>query len=172
MAKVKMNELMRALSGQIGGLVFRQMPDGSVLVSAAPNFRRRKFSPRQKKQQQRFREAVAYARSAAKTQPVYAELAKGTLKTAYNIALSDWFNPPVIHGMECRDSEIIVQASDNVRVAKVVVTVLDEQGIVLEKGEARQQHGDCWVYVSQMAGKRVIAEAWDLAGNVARFEIE
>ena len=142
LAKVKMNELMTELSGQIGGLVFRQMPNGDLLVSAAPNFRRRKFSPKQKKQQQRFREAAAYARSAAKTQPVYAELAKGTMKTAYNIAVSDWFNPPVIHGVEQRDGRIHVEATDKVMVAKVLITVLEDQGTVLEKGEAIKREGN------------------------------
>jgi hypothetical protein len=172
MAKVNTNALIKALSGSLGGLVFCPMPDGSVIVSMPPNFSRRKFSKGQKDHQRRFREAVAYARQAAKTQPIYAELAKGTMKTAYNIALSDWFNPPVIHRVERHDNEIIVQASDNVRVAKVVVKVLDEEGTVLEKGKAWQQQGDCWVYASQRTGKMVIAEAYDLAGNVVRFEIE
>ena len=78
------------------GLVFRQMPDGSTWVSGTPDFSQRKFSKGQKNHQRRFKEAAAYARDAAKTQPVYAELAKGTVKNAYNIALSDWFNPPVV----------------------------------------------------------------------------
>ena len=89
MAKAKMNELIKALSGQIGGLVIRPMPDGSVSVSMAPNFSRRKFSPRQTQHQKRFREASAYARHAAKAQPIYAQLAEGTMKTAYNFAVSD-----------------------------------------------------------------------------------
>ena len=168
MAKVKMNELMKALSGKIGELVFRQMPDGSVLASTAPNFSRRKFSTGQKKHQQRFREAAAYARSAAKTQPVYNELVKGTLKTAYNIALSDWFNPPVIHEVKQRDGRILIEASDNVMVTKVVVTVLDDQGTVLEKNEAIRAEGNWWEYRPQLAGKTITAAAWDLAGNVTK----
>ena len=96
MAKVANNVLARGLSGAIGNAVFRQMPDGSTWVSAIPDFSHRKFSKGQKKHQSRFKEAAAYARSAAKKYPIYAELTKGTTKNAYNVALSDWFNPPVI----------------------------------------------------------------------------
>jgi hypothetical protein len=127
MAKVEMNKLMEALSGAIGGLVFRQMPDGSVVVSAAPRYggRKRKSSKRQKAHQSRFKEAAMYARYAAKVHPIYAELARGTVKSAYNFALSDWFNPPVIHQVQRREAKILVQASDNIRVTRVQVTVLD-----------------------------------------------
>jgi len=169
MAKAKMNELIKALSGQIGGLVIRPMPDGSVSVSMAPNFSRRKFSPGQTQHQKRFREAAAYAHEAAKTQPIYAQLAEGTMKTAYNFAVSDWFKPPVIHEILQRDGKIFVEASDNVMVAKVVVTVLDAQGTVLETGEAISGEGNWWEYVPQTTGKTITAEAWDLAGNVTKF---
>jgi len=168
MAKVRMNHLMKALSGSIGGLVFRQMPDGSVLVSKAPDFSSRKFSKGQKDHQQRFREASAYARNAAKTQPVYAELAKATMRTAYNIALSDWFNPPVVHQVQQRDGRIFVEASDNVMVAKVVITMLDEEGNIVEMGEGIRGEGDWWEYIPKTTGETVIVEAWDLARNVTR----
>jgi hypothetical protein len=51
MAKVASNELIKALSGALSGLVFRQMPDGSVLVSMSADFSRRKFSRAQKDHQ-------------------------------------------------------------------------------------------------------------------------
>ena len=41
MAKAIMDELIKAFRGVMGGLVFRQMPDGSVLVSMHPIFHRR-----------------------------------------------------------------------------------------------------------------------------------
>ena len=145
------------------------MPGGETYVSGVPNFSHRKFSKGQKQHQRRFQEAVAYAREAAKTQPIYAELAKGTIKSAYNFALSDWFNPPVIDAIERRDGRIRVQASDNVMVTRVQVTVLDEKGKVLEKGNAVKADGNWWEYVTNANGK-VIAEAWDLAGNMERRE--
>src|SRR5687768_18524197 len=101
MAKVTAKELIAALNGKIGGLVFRHMPDGSIVVSRAPSYgRRRKYSKGQKDHQSRFKEAALYARYAAKVQPIYAELAEGTVKSAYNFALSDWFHPPIIHQIQ------------------------------------------------------------------------
>ena len=68
--------------------------------------------------------------------PIYAELAKGTMKTAYNIALSDWFNPPVIHQITRQNGYILIEASDNVLVSKVLVTILDVDEKIVERGEA------------------------------------
>lgn len=165
MAKVSRNPVIQGISGAVGKLVFRQMPDGSTYVSAKPDFSHRKFSEGQKEHQSRFQRAVAYARDAAKSQPIYGELAAGTIKSAYNFALSDWFNPPVIHCVERRDGLIRVEASDNVMVTRVVVTILDVEGNVIEKGEAAKVDERWWEYAVSMDGK-VAAEAWDLAGNV------
>src|SRR5690349_14056788 len=97
MPKIKNNPLLEGLSGKLGGLVFRHMKDGSTVVAAAPDFSKRVLSKEQRAHNSRFQQAAAYARQAAKTEPIYAELAKGTLKNPYNIALSDWFHAPKIH---------------------------------------------------------------------------
>ena len=169
MAKVKNNALVEGISGSVGGMVFRQLPNGETWVSGKPDFSRRKFSQGQKSHQSRFQEAAAYARMATKTHPIYAQLAVGTVNSPYNWALSDWFNPPVIHSIKRTGNLIRVEASDNVMVAKVRVTILDAEGKVLEQGEAVQADDDWWEYVSSKEGK-VMAEAWDLAGNEVRKE--
>ena len=80
----------------------------------------------------------------AKTHPIYAQLAAGAVKSPYNWALSYWFNPPVIHGIQRMGNLIRVEASDNVMVAKVQVTILDAERKVLEQGQAVQgfRHGE------------------------------
>jgi hypothetical protein len=129
------------------------------------------WTPDQSAHHSRFRQASAYARSASKTTPLYAELAKGTAKNAYNIALSDWFKAPVIHRVWRLADRIRVEASDNVLVTRVVITISDEQGRVLEQGEAVRIDDVGWEYItSTPQGATVIAEAFDLAGNVARQE--
>lgn len=171
MAKVKQNVLIQGISGTIGNnLVFRHMKDGSIIVSAKQDFSRRVFSKRQLTHQRRFQEAVAYARDAAKSNPMYAELAKKTQKTAYNIALSDWFDPPVIQDVQRKGSLIQVKATDKVAVAKVLVFILDEEDKIVEQGEAIVQEGPVWEYTTNANG-RIRVEAWDFAGNVARDEI-
>jgi hypothetical protein len=176
-AKVKRNILIEGLSGTLGkDLVFRQMKDGSTIVSTKPDFSKRIFSGEQLTHQIRFQQAAAYARAAAKRHPIYAELAKGTTKTAYNIALSDWFDAPVIHKVKRENGCIHVRATDNVRVARVVVMVVDERGKIVEKGEGTRcqvsgvrGEGDWWEYATETEG-RVRVEAWDLAGNVTSQE--
>ncbi len=179
MAKVEHNPVVRGISGAIGHLVFRQMPDGSTYVSGKHDFSRRKFSQGQKEHQSRFQEAVRYARNAARSQPIYAQLAAGTVLSPYNIALSDWFHPPVIHCVERQGMTIRVQATDNVMVAGVSVTILDERGEIKEKGEAVREkgiraegigEGEWWEYTATAEG-RMAVEARDLAGNVVRAEI-
>jgi hypothetical protein len=166
MAKVSKNLAIAGLSGGLGNLVVRHMRDGSTWVCTRPDFSRRTFSQGQKDHQSRFKLAVAYAREAAKTQPVYAELAQGTTKSAYNWALSDWFNPPVIQRIERQDGKIQVLASDNVMVTKVQVKILDTDGKALEEGAAAQADSGWWVYASTVDGT-VEAPAWDLVGNLA-----
>jgi hypothetical protein len=169
MAKVTMNQLLEVLRGRIGGLVFRQRPDGRTIISGAPRYRKGKATPKQKAHRERFKDAVHYARWAAKLHPVYGELAEGTWKSAYNFALSDWFEAPVIHRIERREGRVLVEASDNIRVTRVQVSVLDEQGTALEKGEAIRGEGNWWEFASQSEGKTIVAEARDLAEHVTRF---
>lgn len=171
MATVKRNIIVEGMSGTLGKqLVFRQMKDGRTIVSTKPDFSNRVFSREQLTHQSRFQEASAYARQAAKTNPIYMELAKGTTKTAYNIALSDWFNPPIIHSIKQQNGHILIEAMDNVLVAKVTVTVLDKEGNLRERGQAVQVKGSLWEYAHTGEGK-VIVEAFDLAGNKTSQEL-
>ena len=71
-----------------------------------------------------------------------------------------------------KNGNIRVQASDNVLVIKVSITILDHEGKVLELGEAIEAEELWWEYVSAVAGKTIVAEARDLAGNVTRAEAE
>jgi len=172
MAKVKNNLLTEGLSGKINKrLVFRQMRNGTTVLCTAPDFSDRVFSEKQLATQNRFRRASAYAKVAAKTQPLYAELAQRSHQPAYNLALSDWFRAPVIHEVTRLADRVRVRASDNVLVTKVLVTFLDEQGQILEQGEAALIKDAWWEYASGTQGN-VTAEAWDLAGNATKYEIQ
>ena len=181
MTKVILNGATKGLRGKIGNLIYRLPPDGTTVVTSAPpkktsrqkkraNLKR---SASQKAHNGRFQEASAYAKWAAREQPVYAQLAAvAPMKTAYNFALCDWFHPPVIHRIERRAGCILVEASDNVRVTRVQVTVLDgPEGSVLEKGEALKGEGDWWKFAFQSEGKTIIAEAWDLPGHVTKLSV-
>ena len=178
MPKVFYNGSITSFRGRIGNLIFRQLPDGTTVVSQAQPKKtgrqkkraKLKRSPRQKEQNSRFQEASAYAK-AYQRNPVYVQLAEVTpMNTAYNFALSDWMHAPEIHCIEKQDGCILVQATDNILVTRVRVTVLDEDGTVLEMGEAARSEGDWWEFASHVEGKTIKAEAWDLPKHVTKSE--
>jgi hypothetical protein len=175
MAKVKNNTLTEGLSGRIGDqLVFRHLRDGRTIVVSRPDFSNRVFSQEQLTHQNRFQQAAAYAREAAKKHPIYAELAHQTRKPAYNIALSDWFHPPLIHEVSQQAGRIRVNATDNVQVAKILITILNDErseGKVLEQGEAARVNDTWWEFETAASAEgNVIVEAFDLAGNCTKYE--
>jgi hypothetical protein len=96
MAKVKKNVVVNGLSGMLGDqVVFKRDKAGRTILSVKPTFPEdRVFSEAQKKQIEAFREALIYARDAAKTEAVYAEKAEGTPLSAGNVAVADWFHEP------------------------------------------------------------------------------
>jgi hypothetical protein len=136
--------------------VFRQLRDGRTIAAAPPDFSSRVLSKDQKAHHSKFKEGAAYAKEAAKTKPIYAQLAAGTMKTAYNVALADFFHPPVIHSVERSEAGLRIHASDDVVVSKVSITILGDDEGVLEKGDAVQESdSEWWEYVPQHAGKIV-----------------
>jgi len=172
MAKVHFNPSNKGWRGKMGDLIFRLLPNGTAVVSRAPRDKKQKFSLKQKAHQERFQEAAFYGRKAAQSQPIYAELAAGMpMITAYNLAVSDWWYPPVIHRIERKEGCILVEATDNVMVAKVFVTVFDEEGKVVEMGDAIRQEANWWEFASHTEGKTIKAEARDLPGHVTKFVV-
>ena len=173
MAKVKKNIIMSGLSGSLGPDHYARITkDGRTIISQKPDFGNRQFSQAQLDNQSRMKQAAAYAKVAAKENPIYAKKAAGTSKNAYNIALRDWRRPPVIRSLDlCMDGQVRVSAYDDVMVTKVTVTILDEAGQCLEQGEAELTLGVWWDYRSANRG-RIRVEAWDLAGNVTPREFE
>jgi hypothetical protein len=163
MAKGMNNPLIQSLSGKPGDVVYRRMCDGT------PALKKREFSEKQLAQHRRLKQAAEYAREAAGSVPRYAELAKQKRQSAYTIASSDWLQAPVVHRVERRLERIDIYASDNVQVTKIYVTIRNEQGITLEQGQAAPVCGEHWAYQTEVPGS-VLVEAFDLAGNVTRYE--
>ena len=181
MPKVLFNGSIQGFSGRLGDLIFRTLPDGTTIVSTAPAKKTRREKKRAKLKRSvaqnahtnHFRKGVFYAKEAARILPVYQERAEATPTwTAYNHAMYDWFHPPQIGCVTQKEGYILVEASDDVLVTKVQVTILDGDGCVLEAGEAVREEGDWWVFVSREVGKKVVAEARDLPGNITRLVLE
>jgi len=168
MAKVKRKGMLFGLSGSLGNFVFSQMPDGSTRISVKPDSRRRKATQGQKDNRKRFKQASSMASAAAKDYPIYAELAKERpMITAYNIALADFYHPPVIHCIERKEEVIRVQTSDDVLVADVRVKITDSGGKLLEEGVAIRVNTEWWEYATTTEGT-VEVIAHDLPWNETR----
>jgi len=142
----------------------RQTMDGKTIISLKPDFCNRQFSEGQLGVQSGMKGAAAYGKVASRENPIYAELAEGTVKNAYNVAVGDWLNPPVIRRIEWDNGNIRVFAYDDVKVTKVTVSILDEAGQSLEQGEAALKLRVWWVYDAVNRGE-IQVDAWDLAGN-------
>jgi len=173
MAKVRTNPVFEELTGSIGELVIKRARSGRLYVSRKPQYPpERAFSAAQVAHQQRFKAAAAYARQAAQTEPFYAERAQQTRQPAYNVALSDYLQPPVIVAVERGDTAIRIHAEDNVKVTRVMVTALDAEGQVIATGEATPEAtGAWWRYPLPLtAAGRVQVSAFDLAGNETQWE--
>jgi hypothetical protein len=175
MAKLNLNKLFDEIRGKLGDLVIRRRPDGTLIISSQPRYRKKGGSPAQKAHRQHVKEIEPYASHLAKVHPIYAELAAGEVArgkwmSPYNFAFADCMKPPVIQRIERHEGLIRVEASDNIGVTKVWLVVLDEAGKTLEIGDAIRAEGNWWEYAPQMEGKRIVAKAFDLPGNCTRLE--
>ena len=156
---------------------------GRVILCRKPVFAGdREFTKAQKGQQGRFREAALYAKSAVAREAIYNQIAAGTARTGYNVAIADWFHPPEIEmidlsGWTGRPGEsIAIKALDDVMVRRVTVMIADGEDRVIEQGEAvpeEAQEADAswWVYMTaEMAPdhSRVIVTAEDLPGHATQ----
>ncbi len=169
MAKIRKNIILQGASRKFAGqVVFRQLRDGRTILAAVPDFSKRVLSEAQKEHHARVKAASAYAKVASKTHPIYAQLAAGTTKNTYNMAIADFFHAPVIHEVKREGLLLRIWASDDVMVTRVSVTILSDDGTALEKGDA-QQEDEWWSFLSSQAGRAVI-EVYDLAGNVTKAE--
>ena len=50
--------------------------------------------------------------------------------------------------------------------------MLNDEGGVLERGEASRGEDNWWEFASHIQGKTILAEAWDLPEHVTKFVLE
>jgi hypothetical protein len=171
MAKVNLSKYLKNLRGKVGEFVFRLMPDGSTVVSILSKKKRRSTPAQDTYRHEIFPDRIQWAKWAYKHYPIYEELAaRLPMVNAYNLAIKDISHPPIIYRILREDGRILVNAFDEISVTGVRVMVHDEQGRLLESGEAVEFQKDWWQYTPTAAG-RISACAWDLPGNKAQMEL-
>jgi hypothetical protein len=179
------NSIMRGASGALGNeLVFRQRA-GKTVISLPPVFRADNPTASQQEVRTRFQEASAYAKAALanpETKAAYAARANAEL-SPYNLALADYFKPPIIQTAEAQNfsgspgDTISIRATDDFKVQAVYVQIMDEAGTILEEGPATAsaESTDTWAYTlanAQTAAAKAKVTASDLPGNQVSRELE
>jgi hypothetical protein len=181
MAKIKGNYVMQNVRGMFGKQVIFKERLGTPYVAAPPNVDENRVAKEEEQNNRnRFGEAVEFGKQAVKDPDLkkeYTALAKKG-QTAYNVAVSDARIPPKIdslltHGYTGQiGSCILVHATDNVKVKRVRVAVYDDSMTLVEEGEAVDNgEGIYWIYTAavlleRIAGCKIEASAYDIAGNV------
>lgn len=181
MAKANNNIFVRGLTGSVGDqFVIRKGRGGDTIVSNMPAFSEdRKFNQNQLDHQETFRHAILYAQS-SKNDELYIKKAAGTKMSPYNAAVADFFKKPQILEIDASEWQgapgktIWVQAVDDTQVTSVHVTISDQNGAVLEEGQAQRAAGLWWTYTADtqvpMEPKpHVVATAYDQPGNSAEM---
>ena len=156
---------------------------GKAILASKPMFDDTRKYLETKTHQAAIQEATTYA-NFAQTQKAYIRKSKGTGVTAYYTALADWFCAPKVLEVNVDrwtgkiGQTISVKARDNVKVARVLVTIRDAEENVLEMGEAVQSEaGSAWwnyttkSLVTMTPFPIVEVTAQDLAGNSDSFAI-
>ena len=95
MAKVFLNPGIRRLQGKLGDWVFRRNHNGTVSVTKVPDMSKVKWSPAQQEHRQRFKEAVAAAKSAMadpRRRAQYEEFAAKLGKRPFDLAVSEHYH--------------------------------------------------------------------------------
>lgn len=179
MAKVHNNIFVRGLRGSVGDqFVIRKTRKGKTIIANKPMFdENRTFTTAQMAQQEEFRKASIYAKTAM-SQPVYQQKAAQEDMSAYNAAMADYFGKPKILEIDASNwvgepgQVIRVQAKDDTQVASVQITIRHQNGTIFEEGQAVQSETDglWWVYTTTSAAPLdtnpdIIALVKDLPGN-------
>ena len=184
MAKVAKNIVLFGASGKLGDQIVIRQRGGTTILSQAPGERKQEPTEAQKVQQERFQEAVIYAKTQiadADAKAEYAEKATG-LKSAYNVAVADFFHAPDIDEIDVTNYKgavgetIRVRATDDFKVVQVQLSIYNADGTLVAQGDAEQQDNQLdWVYTATAAnesteGDKIVVRASDKPGHIAEEE--
>ena len=171
---------MKGARGMFAGQVIFKERLGTEYLAGPPNVNEnRKPGEEEAKNRYNFGQAVRYGKQAVKDEQLKAEYEalRKSNQTAYNVAVSDARIPPTINSLLAQGytgkagSCILVNATDNVKVKRVHIKILDSTKAVIEEGEA-VDNGDHnnWIYTASVTsesvdGCTIEARAYDIAQN-------
>ena len=182
MAVSRTNIIVKNFHGKVGNIILRVFGN-KMVMSALPSFRNRKWSKSQLDCQDNFRKATKFGHKVladAELDLIYKNKAK-EYQSSWNASISDYLLKPEIetidtskyHGQE--GDTIKIEAYDRIKVASVIVMIINALGLQIEYGAAVQKPTGEWVYKvtaenPDWKGNRVVVKVSDLPGNVVQGE--
>jgi len=158
--KFKLNRAFRAASGELDGLIYRNIR-GNVVASRKPDMSNVVYSEDQLAHRERFKQAAAFGKSVmadSSLRALYEEIAKSKNIPLFAATIADFFNEPVINDIDlaayngAAGDVIKIRAMDDFGVANVYVTLTNFQGgAPIENGQAVETApgSGVWQYTAQ-----------------------
>ena len=181
-----LNILTKDFRGEVGKtIVFRQKGEKTI-VARFPRPTQNKATEKQLKQRSKFQEAVLYAKTVLANpaqKAVYQanHKVKRKLMSAFNAALANYLNPPVIHHINTNEyhgaigDKLYFTVLDDISVQSVKVALHQSGGTLIEQGEAVKE-GILYVYTatatqSSITGSTLTVTVTDLPKNVTEKKL-
>ncbi len=160
MAHVKLNPTIEAIQGKIGDLVYKRW-SGQEIVGRMPDRTGIVPTENQLAQMDKFRLAALYGKAVLAdqaTRTFYEDAAAQKGVPVFALTVADFLLPPAIDEIDLSgytgkaDEIIAIEASDDVKVEGVTVTIREQGGNVLETGDAVWTAGkNSWLYTTKTA---------------------
>lgn len=174
------------LGGMLGERVSLRKVNNRLVVINRPKPAPRPLTAGQEAFQKRFKKAAKFAIGQVRdkvTEELYKTGITPSKRSAYLVALNDYLFPPTVSDIDSADylgnagDVISIDATDDFKVVRVRVIILDSDGRELERGEAIQypKKDHIWKYTAtvdnpNLSGSTVIATAFDNAENHTTLE--
>ncbi len=185
MARIKNNHSMEGITGKVGNIFVYRHRNGETIVAKTPD-RTAPLTEKQKDQTKKFKAAITYAKNALLEPSLKEDYDKEAKKrkkgSAYNLAVADYLNPPIIVSIDhsgytggTSDEKITIEVEDDFKVIKVKVKIIEKNKTIIEEGEATLSRGK-WQYKTTtvnatLAGSKIIISAIDRPNNITTQEI-
>jgi len=184
MASTENNYVTHGLRGQVGELFVFKLVNGKTIVAAPPHKSQNEPTEKQQKQRELFQEAAIYGKTVMVTPELKAlyETSVPEGGSVYKVALADFMNAPKIKEVDVSKyvgdigNTIRIRAIDDFMVKNVEVAITNEDGTLVEEGDAvKQGNGVDWLFTATVkndtpTGDKIVVRAYDLPGNVAVWD--
>jgi hypothetical protein len=184
MAIVKENIVTQGLSGKVGDTIVFRQAGNKTIATKAPVKRGPDGTEPQLAARRTFQMAAIYGKAISanpETKAPYQAAAKEG-QTAYNVAVADFFLAPDIQEIDVsayygQPGDVIkIKVTDDFKVQSVKVFIHNDDGSLVEQGDAKQEDTIQWIYTAtaintRLSGDKITITATDQPANLTTEEL-